>query len=350
MRQRNSMVFLVLLLLAFATPGLAGEKTEESPARYTGTENTPGLSLVPDIPPEKADNPFLTTKLEQADVNKLHELIRQADRIEVREPMDGKALLYSTVDRKDIEALAEAVDVIAPAHWFYCMCLGDPILHLYKKDVKLGQISNHHGTSIRTSIWVANGELKDAEKWLRWFDQRGLTGPRREVEKAAARDRQSRIDDERWLAAIPSSIRPLWNPAHNRGRLQDLQPLRDALAGEFPDEKQRALALYAWYGSGKGPWNGFPQHETAGEELLLDLPVPVLIAAAQEALTRVQAEGAARLFAGPGFSRRDKLRDVVLPKELKEKLLWHVKRQWHEADEKRIRAEAAFSADERHND
>lgn len=345
---RRALRPLLIILLLTLTPAVHAGENATNAARRVGTEQNPGLSLIPGFPPEKTDDPFLTTQLEPADVDSLRRMVLQADRLEVREYMQPKDLLYASAKREDIEALAAALDIDAPAHWFYCMCAGDPILHLYQGDTKLGEISNHHGVSIRTSLWVANGKFKDNEKWLQWFERRGLPGPRREVEEADAEKRQSQIDDERWFAAMPASIRPLWDPdrtSGGRGLLdkKDLQPLRDALSVEFPDEKQRAMALFAWYGSGQGPWNGVPYRETVPEELLHDLTAEALAAAAGEALTRVQMEGAARFFAGPAAARRGRRQEIVLPEKTRQTLFLHIKRQRNVAEEKFEWAEKVFS-------
>ena len=100
-----------------------------------------------------------------------------------------------------------------------------------------------------------------------------------------------------------------------------MEPLRKALSEGVPDPRERALALFAWHGSGMGPWSGYPAYENAAEHLLLDLPVPVLIAAAEAPLDERQTEGAARLFAGWGFYKRHGR--PALPEALGKKLLEH---------------------------
>ncbi len=143
-------------------------------------------------------------------------------------------------------------------------------------------------------------------------------------EDRAARQKRAEASQARWLDAMPKSLRPLWNSALRNELSPDLKPLRAALAEEFPDPRQRILALFSWYGSGDGPWSGFPAYESAAEELLLDLPTLDLIAAAQtDNLTESQLEGAARLFGGWSFSKRRPDDRRTLPASLKKKLLVH---------------------------
>jgi hypothetical protein len=83
-----------------------------------------------------------------------------------------------------------------------------------------------------------------------------------------------KLAESRWLAAMPSALTPLWPQVRERGgvdpqgAVRNLDPLRAALSKEFPDERSRILALYAWFGSGEGPWSGLPSYEQVAEELL----------------------------------------------------------------------------------
>ena len=140
-------------------------------------------------------------------------------------------------------------------------------------------------------------------------------------------EKQTRADGHRWLKAMPKSIRPLWVkvPWKNHeewlreSKMRELvQSFQAALEKEFPDIRQRILALYAWYGSGSGYWSGFPSYESLAEEMLRQYSnAELLEAALTESLTESQTEGAARLFA---FIRPS---DLNLPQNLRAKLLEH---------------------------
>lgn len=166
-------------------------------------------------------------------------------------------------------------------------------------------------------------------------------GPGREPGAAKARERQWKTDYARWREAMPPCLRPLW-PFERYMEIPDeanMAPLRKALSEAVPDPRERALALFAWNGSGMGPWSGYPAYENAAECLLLDLPVPVLIAAAEGPLNERQLEGAARLFAGWGFYKRHGR--PTLPGALGKKLLEH---SLQSSDADRVeRAKRAFA-------
>ena len=166
---------------------------------------------------------------------------------------------------------------------------------------------------------------------------------------------QERDDYQRWLAAMPESVRPLWfrlnaheewHWVYKNKKAAILRTFQKKLKEEFPDIRQRLLALYAWYGSGSGYWSGYPIYEMLAEDLLLQYSTARLLEAARtEPLSEAQTEGAARLFAGWDF-RRDRPEDnKLLPQELKAKLLEHSLRTAIN-DDKTSRAERAFGVEE----
>jgi hypothetical protein len=277
------------------------------------------------------------------DLAKLAALIKEANKIVVSEgPMKDAKVLFSSTAPKDIAELNEALTVVPPKDYFHCMCNGTPAVRLYRDGTELAVVTNHHGRSVRCSLWTSDAMLKDPEKWLRWFDARKMPEPRKEVDDMAARAKQSEISYARWRAAMPNSVRPLWERATRDEISPNVKPLRTALDTEFPDTHQRVLALFTWYGSGDGPWSGFPSYESAAEELLLDIPTPGLIAAAQsDNLTETQLEGAARLLGGWTFSQRRPDDRRTLPAALKKKLLDHSLKSKDE--DKLDRAKNAFA-------
>lgn len=294
MTARGITVFFLLVLLASAFSASAGEKHA--------------------APPE----------WREVDIAGLKAEIARADTITVTPDPYSAMVLYRSADRKDIAGFAEALQLAQPepGTGFHCMCVGSPAIRLYRGETELVLITNHHGKSVRASLWSSDVMLQDVERWLQWFDERGIAGPRREAEEAAERAKRSEMAYSRWLTAMPSCLRPFWRPDINWGRPQDAEPLRKALSEAISDPRERAQALFAWYGSGMGPWSGFPAYEEGAENLLLDLSVPVLIAAAEDpALTGAQLEGAARLFGGWYFYKRHGR--PVLPEALRQKLLEH---------------------------
>ena len=121
----------------------------------------------------------------------------------------------------------------------------------------------------------------------------------------------------------------------------DLGKLRQALVREHPATTRRIVALFGWFGSGAGPWTGYPTYESVAEELLLDFSTSDLVTAVQTGnLRNEQLEGAARLFGGWDFSQRRPGDLKLLPPELKNQLLTQALKSSDK--DKRGRAEYAF--------
>lgn len=132
---------------------------------------------------------------------------------------------------------------------------------------------------------------------------------------------------ERWLAGMPASIRPLWDEKTPTDQAPDVAPFRPAIIKEFPDARERALALFAWHGLGGVSWSA------VSEKLLLDIPDADLIAAAMtDHLTETQLEGAVHLFMDWDFISRH---PNPLPAVLKKKLLEHTSKSSNEAEFRR---------------
>ncbi|MEG3789156.1 hypothetical protein V1318_03385 [Lysobacter sp. CCNWLW3] len=153
---------------------------------------------------------------------------------------------------------------------------------------------------------------------------------------------------KRFLAAMPPSIKPFWDADAN---LQSGIPplpmadLRAAFTSANPDRDAAIRVLLVWFGSGTGRWSGFPGYEDIAGQLLLDYPTDRIVAVAQAADTsEALLEGAARYFAGWGFSKRHPLDIALVPASLKQRLLEHTLRTGDVDDEdRRDRAKHAFA-------
>jgi hypothetical protein len=280
--------------------------------------------------------------LVQAD--ELSKLIDRADSLVVLEaPRDGAAVLFESAERRDLDALKQSLQVEQPDQYMHCMCDGTPAIFLYAKAQKIGQITNHHGNLIRCNLWNSDARLVSNEALFKWFDDRNIPAPRKEYEDALERKKKYEEYARRWVEAMPASLRPLW-PAADRSFDPDVAPLRRALAEQYPARNDRVVALFSWYGSGAGPWSGFPAYESIAEKMLLDYSTAELIAAIETVeLTQAQTEGVARLFGGWEFSQLRPNERQLLPAELKARLLKH---SLASADEdKRGRAKRAFESD-----
>ena len=77
----------------------------------------------------------------------------------------------------------------------------------------------------------------------------------------SAEQERGKRDWDRWLTAMPKAIVPVWSYSLGVFSFVDITPLRAALEREVPNETSRILALLQWFGSGAGPWSGFPYYE-----------------------------------------------------------------------------------------
>lgn len=274
---------------------------------------------------------FGKDKIELRPVNykELDKIFNSADSIVVlEEPFSDSKILFASNNYKEIQDLKESLilEIPKPDTWMHCMCLGTPAIYLYKDTTKLIQITNHHGNSIRCSLWDTDVIIKDVEKWLTWFDNRSIISPREEVEDSRIRAIKSQINYNRWLSKMPGSIRLLWDSIDPNDFNPDITPLNDALTKEFPNSQERILTLLRWYGSGTGPWSGFPIYEDIALKILLEYQTQDIIKAIQSTkLDSMQTEGSARLFGGWYFQKQHPDGSSLIPKDLK-LLFWeHIK-------------------------
>ena len=115
----------------------------------------------------------------------LSELLAAADRIVVTKNSlpEGPKTLFESRKREDIDALSKAALVKIPDIGFVCLCIGSPAIDIYKGEELLARITNHHGSSISCSLWNSHAYVADQESWLGWFDKRGISQPREQVEQ-----------------------------------------------------------------------------------------------------------------------------------------------------------------------
>ena len=287
------------------------------------------------------------TKAENLDFQKLTDLISQADKIVVYDyRMETERILFTSSDPKDIADFKESISIAAPDAWVRCSCMSMPTVRLYRDDKELAVITYFSPRLIRASIWKSDAFLHDTEKWLKWFDDRKIPWLRKEYEADLARAKKQELAEVRWQKAMPKSIRPLWasvtkNQFFSGILAPDLSPLKKALIKELPATSERILALSHWFGSGAGPWSGFPAYETIPETLLLEYHLSDILSVVKSTtITDAQLEGLARLLAGWDFSQK-RPKDVEnIPEAIKKILLAHSLKSTIE--DNRDRAKSAF--------
>jgi hypothetical protein len=142
------------------------------------------------------------------------------------------------------------------------------------------------------------------------------------VEESKRRGEENRRNRERWLEATPECLRPFWEQRdHDRDpKVQAL--LLDALRKAFPTAEAQVLILLGWFGSGVGPWSGYPSYESVPQQLLLHYPTPLLIQTLTSTTpTESQWLGAARYFESWDFGRTRKEDRKLLTTALRQRLL-----------------------------
>lgn len=289
--------------------------------------------------------PYRPTADKLVVIEDLRTILAEADRIVVKDsPETWAKTLFDSTDREDLEDLWESLTLETPGagEWFHCMCNGTPALYVFQQGCQLLELTNHHGQAIRCSLWDSDVRIVDEERWLSWFDLRGISGPRHEYEAMQALGEQHKKDWQRWLDTMPKALAPVWVNALDELGNADPAPLRAALERDMPDTSERILALLEWFGSGAGPWSGFPSYEIVAEKLILDFSSTDIIAAIQsERLSPAQTEGAARLFGGWTFGKQRPEDLKELPNALKNDLWLHT--QNTKDKDKISRARRAFT-------
>lgn len=293
-------------------------------------------------------------KIADANNESLNAVLSATDRIVVFDtPLaDSRKVLFESKSRKDIDELQKAIEIVPPERWHHCMCIGGPALQFWRGEVLLMEATVHHGQSLRTSLWSSDADFANQERLLAWFDARGMSGPRYEVEEAKQRSEEFAQHLRRWSAAAPPPLRTLWK-TYIDGRSSiysdefDLAPWHEALAREIADPNDRILSLLAWFGSGAGPWlSGYPGYEILPKHLLREYPVGTIAEAVNKAkLSERQLEGTARFFA-THFRKDEAFVDpdllALLSEELKNRLLRHCMQSTDRAH--RVFGHRAFAA------
>lgn len=254
----------------------------------------------------------------------LTQLIGAADRVVVREgPWKGSPILYQSTGAKDVADLQHAVKVGRPEGFVHCMCDGTPAVFLYANGKEIGRFTNHPASLLRSSLWKSDATIENPEAFLRWFDARGVKGPRAEYDEASRSAAEYEAAHRKWDDAMPVAVKPFW-PGLRYAWDPDVGPADRALTASVPDRRERMLALLRWYGSGKGPWSGYPMYEGVPAQMLAEYDTAeILEAARSHELTPAETEGVARLFCMSDSARPRRGDLPHLPADFKRLLLEH---------------------------
>lgn len=303
------------------------------------------LSAQPDSPEAvRAENAKIKQE-RKPNLKRLYELIRSADRVVVTNGSDGEQqVLFESKDPRDIEELSAALKLEIPKEWRLAVC-ADPTITLFSKGKEIARIGDVGGREVKTSVWSGNAVIGDQEKWLRWFDERGISVVRKERDHAIKTEKQYAADEARWYAAMPRGAKEPFEKQLGYFSLpsfKDTSLMKAALEREYSEKGSRIRAVLQWYGSGAGSWSGYPAYEQIAGAFLFEFSTKEIIEALNfKEISAEHVEGAARHFASWDFHERRPEDLKLIADSLRQRLLTHSLKS---ADEdKRERAKKAFA-------
>ncbi|MEJ7847060.1 MAG: hypothetical protein WKF92_03110 [Pyrinomonadaceae bacterium] len=273
-------------------------------------------------------------------VEKLYELVRSADRIVVNgDPKEGSKVFFQSSNPKDLAEFRDALSVIVPEYWTLSIC-AEPHITLYRSGKEIVTIGNVFGNAVRTSVWSGNVTIADSEKWLKWFDSRGMPQVRKEHTDTEFANKKYSEEEARWYSAMPKGLKDSYEEQRDRRGIPgvyELGPMNTLLVKEYPEKDERIRSLLHWYGSGSEGWSSRYDYEVIAEKLLFQYKTVEIVKALDlQNSTETQIEGAARLFVGWDFYKTRPKDFNLIPKELRKRLLNHAHRSRDEAKIKQM--------------
>lgn len=280
----------------------------------------------------------------------LQEALKGVNRLRVRSGgtccrnCEEEKLLIDVRNASEINSFIHKIQINPTNSGGYCMCCGDPTFEFYQDKALVLSLGLHHRSSLRwpTGKWQGDGRLtKDSAVFIsKWLADRGVTNLADATAYKLLNTQDFADSIKRWNHTMPVSLRPFWN-FEDRRDSPILKEMQIALQKEIGDEQKQILALLEWYGSGAGPWVGYPSYESVAEDLLLGYRTSLIIVTIRKAkLTEAQTEGAARLFASGHFAQRNPQDLQMIPADLKQRLLEHCQKSGD--IDKKDKAETAF--------
>jgi hypothetical protein len=292
------------------------ERTESADA---GADET---ASGPPVPAEKSLDSRLGKIPTQQD---LDEFFSTATRLVVEEvnPEDDLAELVETVAHEDLSAVRSALAIDDSGDFEFAGCAGDIRVTLYRADDLIAELWQR-ARRLHWDKWRGDAVLQNPKGLSDWLHAKGVGLLGRELNGYEKDEAEVRLQESRWAAAIPASIKAMWNWDYYDqmpGQDKYLERLGKAIEKAIPDPSERALVLFEWFSAGaRKPNGGFPSYELAVAELLSRIPLDVLIAAVRRSgLTEGQQRGARRYFRH--IARSDPSRATSIPSDLVERPL-----------------------------
>ncbi|MBM4152611.1 MAG: hypothetical protein FJ220_03700 [Kiritimatiellaceae bacterium] len=300
---------IVWIIFLLTSPMIFGESTPELP--FTEQKQLDELKA----------NAFNKNAPEQ----QLYKLIADSDRMVITD-LASKHILFTSQNPEDLKSFRTSLVFDKPVPWTCFKSAADTDITFYngmRKTITLSIISFY---GIRCSLWRDDFKIASTEQWIAWFKHRGISFINNEYALESAQSLIQENGWNRWVAAMPPCLKPIWEDSINHYGMIDGKSLSPILKQTIPEDTERILILLEWYGSGSRRWIYYPAYEAIAETLLLELETKKIVEAIQSTrLSEAQLEGSARFFSGETFSqlRPHDLNDV--PNELKQILLNYVK-------------------------
>lgn len=170
------------------------------------------------------------------------------------------------ISRDGLAGVREALRIREGGPTFRCMCRGDFAIELFRGRKALPAIGLHHGASIRLDDWGSDADLVDGRLFFAWLADHGVPGPLEAFDRSLQYQREAEAIRQKWIEAAPPEVRPFLEkiapeslpPSQEKSACE---PAMRALEAAYPSAKDRIGRLFAWYGSGAGPWSGYPSYE-----------------------------------------------------------------------------------------
>ena len=161
----------------------------------------------------------------------LYDKIAESDSMVIQEaPVRNSKILYQSTSPEALRSFSECLvlNKPKPEDYFHCMCIGEPAVYFYKNGIETVHLTNHHGRSIRCSLWTSDVLIANVDQWVEWFDNHGISSIREEVAYAESLAEKNKINWEKWMNAMPESIKPVWEDAIGNFGMIDADPLINA--------------------------------------------------------------------------------------------------------------------------
>jgi hypothetical protein len=260
---------------------------------------------------------YLRSQNVQPEQMDMEELFTKSTRVQIMEMVfEGRTgrfqprLEFTKSD--DLSALRKCLTIKATTN--HLMMMGELCMKFCHHDDRIARIDIVSTCILRWSDrWKNDAYLTEPMKFAEFLKSHGFAKLRETIDRDAEAERKSIAAhaawEATWIPAIPAGLAPLVEELSNEIYAPEPKARPRALAllaAHYPSVDERILALFAWYGHGSGPWNGFPSCEAAPASMLQSFATDeILNALESQPLSRQHLEGVARYLWIRARAQRD---------------------------------------------